>query len=57
MANLQTSEWQLGGIQSEIDEIRKERASGARKLAVRAASLLIRCNQDAPETCPCWLAR
>jgi len=52
MANLQISEWQLGEIQSGIDEIRKERSSGARKVAVRAATLLIRCAQDAAEEVP-----
>jgi len=52
MANFQISEWRLDGIQSEIDQIRKERASGARKLAVRAATLLIRCAEDAAEEVP-----
>src|SRR5271157_6079895 len=52
MATLQTSEWQLDEIQSGIDEIRKDRASGARKLALRAAMLLIRCARDAEEDVP-----
>jgi translation initiation factor 2B subunit (eIF-2B alpha/beta/delta family) len=52
MADLQTSEWQLDEIQSGIDELRTHRASGARKLAVRAAMLLIRCAKEAPEDVP-----
>ncbi len=52
MATLQTSEWQLDEIQSGIDAIRKDRASGSHQLALRAATLLVRCAQDAAEDVP-----
>ncbi len=39
-------------FESRIEEIRKDRASGAMKLAVRAATLLVQCSQSAPEAVP-----
>lgn len=39
-------------FESRIEEIRKDRASGAMRLAVRAATLLVQCAQSAPEAVP-----
>jgi len=52
MATNEVSRWALDGTQSRIDEIRKDRASGAAKLTLRAATLLVECAQDAPEDVP-----
>lgn len=39
-------------LASRIEDIRKDRASGAMRLAVRAATLLVQCAQSAPESVP-----
>jgi translation initiation factor 2B subunit (eIF-2B alpha/beta/delta family) len=39
-------------FQTRIDEIRKDRAGGAARLAVRAAAMLVQCAQSAPEHVP-----
>ncbi len=52
MPKLHISEWEIEEIQAGIDEIRKDRAVGARKLAVRAAALLMQCAEQAPADVP-----
>lgn len=52
MATSQISEFEVGEIESKIDEIRRDRASGAAALTLRAAKLLIRCAEHAPEEVP-----
>jgi translation initiation factor eIF-2B subunit delta len=52
METLQAAGRDPGGIQARIEEIRRDRASGAAKLAVRAATLLIKCTQESPEEVP-----
>jgi len=49
MATIDFSLPEIGSIQAGIDEIKKDRASGAAKQTLRAAKLLIRCAQDAPQ--------
>jgi translation initiation factor eIF-2B subunit delta len=52
MATLEVCGRNRGEMQSRIDEIRRDRASGAAKLTLRAAALLVQCAQDAPEEIP-----
>ena len=50
MATVNISLQEANSIDAAIDEIRKDRASGAAKLTLRAAKLLVKCAQETPHT-------
>ena len=52
MPTIHSNEWEVSEIQSQIDEIRRDRASGAATLTLRAARLLIGCAENMPEEVP-----